>query len=180
MTLAYVFWHWPAPGLDRGAYEDRLRAFQRSLVASGAAQAHDVGSFSLARAPWDGAAPGPYEDWYLVEDWPALGALNDRANAGPNRVPHDDIARQTAGGAGGVYRLVAGVRAPPAGVRHALWTAKPRDVPYETARAQLEGIGDAMVLQRQMVLGPAPEFAILSVRPVGAPWAATATSPRAL
>lgn len=84
MSLAYVFWHRPAAGVD----------------------------------PVDG--------------WSALGALNDRAVTGPRRAPHDAAAP------------------------------------------------GAAVWQRQMVLGPAPEFAVLAPGEVTLPWPSRRTGPQAI
>jgi hypothetical protein len=133
--LAYVFWHRPAEDVDREDYERRLRAFHATLDVPSAC-------FRLHLLPWrheDG-----YEDWYLVADWTALGDLNAAALAPVRRVEHDAAAEASAAGWGGVYRLVRGLPAPPAAVR---WTTA----------AEADAI---TVWQRQMVLGPAPEFCL--------------------
>ena len=154
--LAYVFWHWPAAGADLAGYERRLQAFQDALGDGVPAR-----WFRLDRAPWADAAPGPvYEDWYLVEGWQALGDLNDRAGSGPRRAPHDAVARAAGQGAGAVYRLVR--PGPPlADARGSSWLDKPRYEPYDAFLAGLGGAGGRAVWQRQLVLGPAPEFALV-------------------
>ena len=149
-----MFWHWPSPGVDAAAYAARLDAFQRALGPDTPSR-----TFGLDRAPWGGAPPGPaYEDWYLVEDWPALGALNERAVSGALREPHDAVAGLAGDGAGGVYRLVRpGVALGEA--RAVTWHDKPRGVPSE---AFVGGLAAGAVWQRQMVLGPAPEFGLMA------------------
>ena len=105
-----------------------------------------------------------YEDWYLVRDFRSLGALNDAAVAGPNREPHDEVATDASAGAGGVYKLRRGdlsLR----DARLATWIRKPARTPYQ---AFLDGLSKLVVnkrtdlWQRQMVLGPAPEFCLHS------------------
>jgi hypothetical protein len=135
--LAYVFWHRPAPGVDVGEYEARLREFHATLDVVSAA-------FRLHVLPWrheDG-----YEDWYLVEDWTALGELNAAAVAAARKGEHDAAARLAGEGWAGVWRLIRGAAEPPAGLR---WEATAPDdeaAPY---------------WQRQMTLGPAPEFCVV-------------------
>src|SRR3712207_2250850 len=97
--LAYVFWHRPAEDVAREEYEGRLRAFHERLEGPSAC-------FRLAALPWkplDG-----YEDWYLVDDWAALGALNEAALDAVRRPGHDAAAAASAMGWGGVYRLLRG------------------------------------------------------------------------
>jgi hypothetical protein len=147
-VLAYVFWHQPAEGVDIETYEVRLRAFHAALAVPSA-------SFRLKALPWR-HEPG-YEDWYLVDEWAALGALNDRA-PGP---AHDSAATASAHGWGGVYRLVRGPADPPAAAR---WLAKPRGEPYDRF---LAGLDAEAVWQRQMVLGPAPELCLGGGEPHG-------------
>src|SRR5207253_6612299 len=45
-----------------------------------------------------------YEDWYFVDDFTALGALNEAAVTVARKDPHDTVAKLAGGGAGGVYR----------------------------------------------------------------------------
>jgi hypothetical protein len=171
MQLAYLFWHWPATGADPGQYARDLVAFQAALGLPGA---H---SLRLRRAPFDGPPDGVFEDWYPVDGWAALGELNERAVSGDRRAPHDTAAARAAGGAGGVYRLVAGDAAL-AAPAFAAWLAKPAGETYEAFLPALEAAAPgAAIWQRQMVLGPAPELAVLAPAPVSLPWPSIATGP---
>jgi len=143
-VLAYVFWHRPRDGVGAAEYEARLRAFHDSLEDASA-------SFRLHALPFGGGPPG-YEDWYLIDDWPALGELNRRAVDAAHRPGHDAAAGLTAAGWGGVYELLRGAAEPPPGVR---WVDKPPGEPYEDFVA---GLGADTVWRRQLVLGPAPEL----------------------
>ena len=149
--LAYVFWHWPAAGVDPARYAEALTAFHRTLGAAPPPGMRGSRVFAVEAAPWI-AAPSGFEDWYFVDDFTALGALNEAAVSGPRREPHDAAARLVAGGAGGVYRQVS----PGSGaVDRATWLYKPAGVSYDDFLARLP---PAEIWQRQMVLGPAPEF----------------------
>jgi hypothetical protein len=173
MPLAYLFWHWPTGDADRAEYEQRLRDFHGALELPASR------TFRLDRAPYDGALPRPYEDWYPVADWQALGELNDRAVSGARKAPHDAAAAQAAGGAGGVYALLRG-RAD-AAVAAAHWLGKPQGVPYTLFHEELAAtVPDATVWQRQMVLGPAPEYAVLTAAPTTLPWPTVRTGPHAI
>jgi len=141
MTLAYVFWHRPAEDVERAHYEDLLRAFHAKVEQPSAC-------FRLDALPWKHA--DGYEDWYLVDGWAALGELNEAALAPPRRAEHDAAAAASAHGWGAVYRLLDGPPEPPAAVR---WAPA-----REAASA---------VWQRQMVLGPAPEFCLSGGGPRG-------------
>jgi hypothetical protein len=170
MTLAYVFWHWPQPGIARDEYEQRLRDFHGALELPGSR------TFRLEHAPFPGPPGGSYEDWYPVDGWAALGELNERAVSGARRPPHDAAATRAADGHGGVYGLVQGDPAAPAA--YAQWLSKPRDTSYERFHAELaSSVPDATIWQRQMVLGPAPEYVVLAGRRLALPWASTATRP---
>jgi hypothetical protein len=156
VTLAYVFWHWPA---QPDGYEERMQAFHTALQRPGSA------TFRLVRAPFDDTEP-PYEDWYPVSDWADVGRLNDEAISGPRKPPHDAVAHASRRGAGAIYRLVAGDLALQ-DVAFAAWSAtRPPERP------------GAAIWQRQLVLGPAPEYAVLAGSPVEVPDAALLTRPR--
>lgn len=171
MSLAYLFWHWPADDAARDEYEERMRAFHAALGLAGSR------TFRLGRAPYHGAPAEPYEDWYPVADWQALGELNRRAVTGPRKPAHDAAARLAADGAGGVYALLQGTADAP--VTQAYWLAKPAGASHEAFHEELGAAApDATVWQRQMVLGPAPEYAVLTTGPVTLPWPARATDPQ--
>ena len=152
--LAYVFWHRPAPGTDAALYERALAEFHEALAAAPPSGFHRSWAFRLASIPWLGDATG-YEDWYLVDDFAALGALNEAAVSASLKAPHDAVAGLAAEGAGGVYRIVAGAPRPET-VAIAAWLAKPAGKPDAEFLAELGGT----VWQRQMTLGPTPEFCL--------------------
>ena len=156
--LAYLFWHRPTP--DTGDYERRLAEFHERLRADPPAGFAESVAFRVD-VPWLGQG---YEDWYLVEDWHALGVLNAAAVDAAHRPDHDAVARDAAHGSGGVYALRAGDLA----VRDAGaadWSGKPLGEPYPEWESGLTGSrdpGDFALWQRQLVLGPAPEYCLLT------------------
>ena len=144
--LAYVFWHRPRADTSAAEYEDGLRAFHARLALPSA-------SFRIAELPFGDGGDG-YEDWYLVEGWTELGELNFAAVSGQRRSPHDAVAGLTAEGWAGVYLLRRGEPRPPISAR---WVSKPREQSYDTF---FEDVAESTVWQRQMTLGPAPEFCL--------------------
>jgi hypothetical protein len=181
--LAYLFWHEPRPGVDPDAYEARLQAFHRALAAAPPPSFVRSWSVRLDAAPWErGLARRPFEDWYLVDDWGALGTLNDAAVRAPREDAHDAIAALATNAAGGLYLLQHGTLDGPA--PWAAWVVKPPGEPYETFEPQLreavDAAGGGAVLRRQLVLGPAPEYALLAPGEPAIPWTVRATGPRLL
>jgi hypothetical protein len=169
--LAYVFWHRPLENDAREDYEQALIAFHRSLAHRPPVGTLASAAFRVAEAP---LPPGPegdggasYEDWYLVEDFAALGVLNEAAVGRGHQTSHDDVARRFGAGAGGLYALIEGeaCRASLGEAVLAVWIARP---PGSTRRALGELLGDgidpahASLWRRQLVLGPAPEFCVLA------------------
>lgn len=178
--LAYAFWHRPRPGVSRRAYERRLLAFQTSLKKHPPDGLIDALSFREEVSPWSKRRSTTYEDWYLVRDFRSLGSLNDGAVAKPSRRRHDEIAKDASNGAGGLYRLGrADLRLQDA--LFATWINKPPRTPYQTflyGLAKLAGDGKTDLWQRQMVLGPAPEFCVHSEIPLEPPKSLRATTIR--
>ncbi len=157
--LAYLFWHWPRPEVEPGRYADALLAFHRALSADPPPGYRGSRVLEISGAPWV-PAPTAFEDWYFLEDFAALGTLNEAAVSGQRRDPHDGAARMALGGAGGVYRrLREGPATPPV---RATWFGKPADAGYPEFLAQ---VAPAELWQRQLVLGPAPEFCLLGADP---------------
>jgi hypothetical protein len=150
--LAYVFWHRAAPG--SAGYEERLVAFHAALAAHPPPGYRGSRAFRIDPAPWFEGEGTPYEDWYLVESWAALGMLNTAAVSGARALPHDAVAALAREGAGGVWAPLHGAE-PVAG--EVSWLAKPEGMSYVEFHAQLAG---RRVWQRQMVLGPAPEYVV--------------------
>ena len=162
--LAYVFWHWPYPNVDRDSYQNDLIEFHSSLAFSKPDGFQYSVVFRIKGASWIGAEVEAYEDWYVVAGSCALDALNDAAISYAHKEPHDRVAQHAAGGAGGLYRFRKGqvnVRE----AQFAAWLSKPTGTSYEMFYDSLSpwtsqpGVG---LWGRQMVLGPTPEFCLLS------------------
>lgn len=157
--LAYVFWHYAAASVDVSQYEERLVTFHHALRKAKPDGFVRSAAYRIQAAPWL-SNPVGYEDWYEIEDWAALGVLNTAAVSGPVRADHSAVARLADGGAGGLYRLL---RAAAESAIHSagLWLVKPREMPYPDFLAEVEQRSKGCALwQRQMVLGPAPEFCL--------------------
>ena len=175
--LAYVFWHRPGEDAGPAAYESLLTAFHAALAAHPPAGFRASAALRVDVAPWLPGGGPAYEDWYAVDGWEALGRLNGAAVRGPRAEPHDAVAARAAAGAGAVYGLVAGP--PVLAARRASWLGKPAGLDRDAFHATLEGPGRS-VWMRQMVLGPAPEYAVRSDVPVVLPWEARAIAATAV
>jgi hypothetical protein len=165
-VLAYLFWHRPRDPDAAGPYEDALVAFHRSLARSLPVGTRASASFRVAELPWlEGG--GGYEDWYLLEDFAALGVLNEAAVGRGHRSTHDEAAHRFGTGTGGLYGLIEGEPCAEAlgEATTAVWVARP---PGSERRGLGELLGDGMdpanasLWRRQLVFGPAPEFCLLA------------------
>lgn len=158
--LAYVFWHWPSASTDPSDYEDDLVAFHASVSCAPPAGFLCSAAFQVTGAPWLPQQRDCYEDWYLVRDWAAVGALNANAVAPAHTKAHNRVARHAESGAGGLYALRAGDGVP--GGTAATWFTKPVGWSYADIESALETSLDRglTLWQRQMLLSPAPEFCL--------------------
>jgi hypothetical protein len=180
--LAYLSWHRAAAGVEQGAYEGSLERFHRSLAHRPPSGFRGSSAFRLSELPWLGpvagaeASPG-YEDWYLLDDWTAVGVLEEAAVAHGHRTTHDAIAGRAGCATGSVYRLVEGhtrgfgqgASRPRAGeAETAVWVTRAPGREHPSLGALL---GDGMDRERDGLwrrcigLGPAPEYCLLSVEP---------------
>ena len=176
--LAYVFWHVPARDVAPADYEAWLAAFHARLGEGAPPALGPTAAVALDAIPWLGGAAG-YEDWYVVEDFTALGWLNEAAVSGARRAPHDAAAAAARSGVAGIMGHVAGPLLPdPLG--WAAWLQKPAGVAYDAFHAELTAaVGSgAAAWQRQMTLGPATEYCVLATGPLSLPWAARAWTVR--
>lgn len=157
--LAYLFWHWPDTK-DLAQYEASLVAFHQTLSSHAPSGFRGSRVYRHERVPWIAATSPAYEDWYFVTGFDALGVLNDAAVAGARRASHDRVAQRVADGAGGVYRLVQGEFTLGAGDAM-VWFRKPKGMSYpnffQMIAPTMEAEGHTL-WQRQLVLGPGPEF----------------------
>lgn len=162
--LAYVFWHRPAAGVDGGEYESALDRFHRSLAHSPPSGLHGSTTLRAQALPWLKGQGQAYEDWYEVESWSALGVLEAAAVSRGHEGAHREAASRAGDGTAAVYRLIEG-ELRPAQARLAAWVTRPAGQ-GEIAVAQLLGDGfagaDSSLWQRCLVLGPAPEFCVLT------------------
>lgn len=169
--LAYVFWHWPYPDADRDSYKNDLMKFHSSLASVKPNGFQNSVVFQIKGAPWVGENAEAYEDWYLVEGSCALDVLDNAAMSHAHKGSHDRVAQRAAGGAGGLYRLRTG-QGDVQQARFAIWLSKPTGTSYEMFYDLLSGwtsqpgVG---LWGRQMVLGPTPEFCLLSPERIDLP-----------
>jgi hypothetical protein len=162
-VIAYVFWHRAGEGVAPEDYEAASVRFQHSLAS--APPGGFVGSVCLRAddLPWLGGGGPGYEDWYVVEDFAALGVINEAAIGRGHRSAHDGAARLSGEGTGGVYRLIDGAPAL-AGIALATWITPPpghHALLLDDFLADGVEPGHASLWRRQLVLGPAPELCLL-------------------
>jgi hypothetical protein len=163
--LAYLLWHRAGEGVEPAAYEYAAEHFHRSLAHSPPMGFRGSAVYRVGELPW--LAGGGYEDWYLLDDFAAVGVLNEAAVAHGHRTAHDEIARRFGAGAGGMYGLLEG-HPKLADAARAIWVARPPGAPRgELAELLGDGIdpANASLWRRALVLGPAPEYCLLSPEP---------------
>lgn len=159
--LAYVFSHRAATGVEVEPYENALRSFHAELAR---ARPHGFISSTTYRVG-DG-----YSDWYLVESSAALDFLNEAAVSGTRSAPHEAAARMAADGSGKLMMLAQGEA--DLGSLHEAGFAKPPGMPYRDLYALTLPVAarpGVALWRRMMVLGPPPEFCLVSREPVALP-----------
>ncbi|MDP9074013.1 MAG: hypothetical protein M3N98_07540 [Actinomycetota bacterium] len=159
--LAYVFWHWPAENCD--GYEAAVTRFHSAMATEPFSPVAISGTWALSGVPWAPSGVGCYADWYLVQGFADLEALNQVAVSGGVRPSHDQVASRSGGGAGGLYRVRSG--RPGLGGGWEAWFAKPVGWTYEDVDTAVAAAGPAaggVLWQRQLVLGPGPEFCLVT------------------
>src|SRR5215207_5012222 len=169
--LAYVFWHWPQPGVEQDTYVDHLREFQETLASNKPLGFQRSAVFRTQDASWLNTSGEAYEEWYLLDDSAAMDKLNVAAVSGTCEEPHNRVAREAADGAAGLYRLRVG-QEDLAQSRYAVWLSKPNAMSYNDFYAALQPLTSRQGVAlwgRLMVLGPTTEFCIHSPAPIQLP-----------
>jgi hypothetical protein len=173
VTLAYTFWHRPQEGISPEGYERDLALFHERLAMLGTGQIPGyLASYTLRvpPLPWQGS--DGYEDWYLIDGYASLGELAGAAVDETRLERHDALAGAVMDGTGGLYGLRAGIAGPAEGAWVG-WGRKRAGVSYAELFSDLEArieTGSLTALwQRQLVLGPAPEFRLEGPAPITVP-----------
>ena len=169
--LAYVFWHWPQSSVAPKTYLAHLESFHRTLAVNKPRGFHRSVVFGIEDAGWLETRGPAYEEWYLLDDSAAMDPLNDAAISGACEQPHNLVAREAAGGTGGLYRLRSSEEVL-SEARFAVWLAKPDGVSYRDfydTLASLTTQKNVALWGRQMTLGPTTEFCLHSQMPVQLP-----------
>jgi hypothetical protein len=152
--LAYVFSHRPASGVDIQTYEDSLRQFHSALADAAPSGFISSSTFKTGDA---------FSDWYMVGSSAALDVINAAAVSGARAPVHDTAARMAADGVGKLLKLHAGEYF--AGRGFEVRFAKPPGMGYVDLYARLQmwsGLPEVSLWRRMMVLGPPPEFTIIT------------------
>jgi hypothetical protein len=173
--LAYLSWHRAAAGVEPERYEQALERFHRSLAHRPPSGFRGSATARLPELPWlapvagSEGAPG-YEDWCLIDDWAAVGVLEEAAVSRGHITAHDEAASMAGAATGAVYRLVEGQ--PLLSAARAVWVTRKPGHEHPLLSALL---GDGIDPQRDGLwrrcigLGPAPEHCLLAAEPpVGA------------
>ncbi len=159
--LAYLFWHRPLPEIEQEAYEAGLTAFHRALAKKSGQGFRGSATYRLSPTPWLGEQPG-YEDWYFVDSSADLDPLNEIAVAPDLWDVHAGVSYKTDIGHGGLYGFLTAEADPRAATKTA-WLKRPRRIRFQDALAAIveSAATPVSVWRKQLVLGPAPEFALL-------------------
>lgn len=162
--LSYVFWHWPQSSVAISSYETDLIQFHETLQSNRPEGFHQSVVFLVKQASWLATDSFAYEEWYLLQDSAAMDRINHAAVHGPCEEPHNRVARNAAGGVGGLYRLRIGQEHLDH-ANYATWFSKPVGVTYQDFDQHLQPITEeheATLWARQMTLGPTTEFCLHS------------------
>jgi hypothetical protein len=170
-VLAYLSWHRAAAGVEQGTYEQALERFHRSLAHRPPSGYRGSAALRLPELPWlapvVGAEDAPgYEDWYLIDDWSAVGVLEEAAVSRGHLTAHETVASRVGPAAGAIYRLIEGKPRLDAG--QAVWVKRKAGHEPPSLSALL---GDGMDRERDGLwrrcigLGPAPEHCLLAAEP---------------
>jgi hypothetical protein len=144
-------------------YENALITFHRSLYNFGVKGYIGSQTFKIEGAYWMGASESGYEDWYLLKDSSVMDKLNQAAVSGSVKDPHNTAAHMATSLHAGLYVIKSPYPSFLSG-KSAVWFTKPREMDLNQILSNYgnsnDNIGDLWM--RLMVLGPTPEYCIVS------------------
>ena len=152
--LAYVFFHRPGSGVKAPSYEGALKRFHASLAGEPPPGFISSTTYRIGNG---------YADWYLVDNSAALDRVNEAAVKGARSTPHDAVAHMSADGAGKLLMLRSGSARTEPG--YEIRFSKPAGMGYPQLYESLKpwtARPEVSLWRRMMVLGPAPEFCLVS------------------
>ncbi len=161
--LAFLFWHRPYPEVEPAAYEEALTSFYTALAETTCPGFQGAATYRISETPWLGDRKG-YEDWTLLDGSWAMDPLNEAAVSPAMWDTHAAIAEKADFGHGGLYQHLQG-DIDPTRLPRVWWLKRPRGIRYEKPLKAIAGSveGPVSVWRKQMVLGPAPEFALAAL-----------------
>jgi hypothetical protein len=160
--LAYVLWRHPRAGSStRMVYEASLVAFHERLRSAGVSGFRSSSTSIVRKVPWVSEADC-HEEWYVLDDWETLGALSRASVSGEPKAAYDLVTHSSSIHAATLYGLLHGAWNVDAPV--AVWFSRPENMALwvmEELLAPYLDLPESGLWQRQMALGPAPEFCFL-------------------
>lgn len=168
--IAYVFWHQKMELVSSKTYESALITFHRSLYNFGVRGYIGSQTFKIEGAYWMGATESGYEDWYLLEDSGVMDKINQAAISGSVKDPHNAAAHMATNLHAGLYVIKSPYPSFLNG-KSATWFTKPKEMSLDqiinSHSDSNKRFGDLWM--RQMVLGPTPEYCIVSENRIDLP-----------
>jgi hypothetical protein len=162
--IGYVFWHQKIDSVTTGDYEKTLKEFHEKLAQAGIRGYLGSVSLKIEGAHWMGSKKSGYEDWYYMTDSGVIDILNHGSVSGKMMPIHNNAAGLATGMHAGLYQLKS------SSARHkespwCIWLSKPAGMSYDDFNSMISATVPANSIdywRRQMVLGPTPEFCIIS------------------
>ncbi|MGC8515980.1 MAG: hypothetical protein ACP5OC_07605 [Thermoplasmata archaeon] len=162
--IGYVFWHQKIDSVASSDYEKTLKDFHEKLMHAGIRGYLGSVSLKIEGAHWIGSKKSGYEDWYYMTDSGVIDILNHGAVSGDMMPIHNNAAGLATGMHAGLYQL----KSPSAKHKESqwcIWFSKPGGKSYDDFDRMIASAVPANsidIWRRQMVLGPTPEFCIIS------------------
>jgi hypothetical protein len=162
--IGYVFWHQKIDSVTSSDYEHTLKEFHEKLSQARIRGYLGSMSFKIEGARWMGSKMSGYEDWYYLTDSGVIDILNVGAVTGNMFPIHNNASGLATGMHAGLYQL----KSPSANNTESswcIWFSKPSGMSYDDLNKMISStvpVQNIDYWRRQMVLGPTPEFCIMS------------------